>query len=278
MSILDSFKRKRVPSTQTENGETQLTSKASTLADDSGANHEDLASALGFAVDSLQTQLSQMSNPVSDFGLREVSLQAKVTMNITPLGVLTYRFISPGDKVDPQTINTLSLTIVPVPKQDPVGTLTRGDFQREIDVEKIPGIDKEIKARLQQQGIYTTSDFVQVGTRLRSAVKLAALLDVDRERLNEWLARAQLLMLDGMKSETANILFDAGIRSLVDLASLTPQQVIRRYEKQAATTRDPDQRLDETQVEQWIRTASIYTGTPDKSLAGPIPTAKSGVF
>lgn len=228
--------------------------------------HDDFAGALSLAVDSLQGQLSQMSNQVSNFGLREISVQAKVMLEVTPLGVLTYKFIKPGDQVDAQAISTISLTMVPVPKEDMVGTLSPGKFSGKAGVEEIPGINKDRSARLRQLGIYTASDFFQVGTRVRSAVRLATLLDVERQRLNEWLAYAQLLMLEGIDGKTATILIDAGISNIKDLASLTPEQVITRYEKQAHTWGSSAPRLVLTQVEQWIKTARSYTGTPDPTV------------
>jgi len=234
--------------------------------------HDDFAGALSLAVDSLQGQLSQMSNQVSNFGLREMSVQAKVMLEVTPLGVLTYKFIKPGDQVDAQAISTISLTIVPVPKEDMVGTLSPGKFNGKVGVEEIPGINKDRSARLKQLGIYTASDFFKVGTRVRSAVRLAAYLDVERQRLNEWLAHAQLLMLEGINGETATILIDAGISNLTDLASLTPEQVITLYKQQADTQGSPAPRLIPRQVEQWIKTARSYTGTPDPTVRkGDLP-------
>ncbi|HEV7473881.1 MAG TPA: DUF4332 domain-containing protein [Pyrinomonadaceae bacterium] len=271
MSILDFFKGKcsllrQLDSLQVENLRLRkqldlpTDGTAISLEDYSSARtHEEFAGALSLAVDSLQTQLSEMSNPVSDFGLREVSLQAKVMLEVTPLGILKYRFIKPGDLVDAQNASTISMTIIPVPKQDKVGTLAHGEFQRQVGVEEIPGITEDCNARLRQHGIYTTADFVQVGTRLRGAVRLAALLEVDRQRLNEWLARAQLLMLEGINSQTASLLFDAGIRGLNDLASLTPEQVISRCEKQNGTPVSA-KHLALAQVERWIKSASAYTG------------------
>lgn len=279
MSILDFFKRKftllrQLDSLRLEN--LRLRKQLALPADgtaisvednSSGHTHDEFAGALSLAVDSLQAQLSEMSNPVSDFGLREVSLQAKVMLDVTPLGTLKYRFIRPGDVVDAQKVSTVSMTIVPVPKQDKVGALIPGEFKRQVGVEEIPGITEDGNARLRQHGIYTASDFVQVGTRLRGAVRLAALLDVDRQRLNEWLARAQLLMLEGMNTQTASLLFDAGIRGLNDLASLTPEQVISRCEKQNGAPTSFEQRLAPAQVEGWIKTASAFTGAADTSRA-----------
>jgi len=240
--------------------------------DSAPTTHEDFAGALSLAVDSLQSQLSQMSNQVSDFGLREISVQAKVILEVTPLGVLTYKFIKPGDQIDAQAISTLSLTVVPVPKGDLVGTLSPGKFNGHSGVEEIPGITKDNSARLRELGIFTASDFFKVGTRVRSAVRLAALLDVERQQLNEWLAHAQLLMLEGINGKTATILIDAGISNINDLASLTPEQVMTRYKQQADTQGSSAPRLALTQVEQWIKTARSYTGTPDTTVQkGDLP-------
>jgi uncharacterized protein DUF4332 len=231
-------------------------------------SHDEFASAIGSAVDSLQMHMSRMSNQVSDFAVREISVQAKVSLEVTSLGVLTYRFIRPGDPIDAQKISTVSLTIVPVPKQDKIGTLGPGVLNAAVGLEGIPGLSEDLRARLGQHNIHTVADFLEVSTRARSAVRLAALLEVDRELLNGWLAQAQLLMLQGMDSQTASLLYEAGIRGLNDLASLTSEDVLDRYERQASAINGPTRkRLNVGQVESWIKIARTYTGTDGPTIA-----------
>ena len=69
-----------------------------------------------------------------------------------------------------------------------------------------------------------------------------------------------------VRSGDQTILIDAGISNINDLASLTPEQVMTRYKQQADTQGSSAPRLALTQVEQWIKTARSYTGTPDPTV------------
>lgn len=243
----------------------QVESLKATGAGGDARSHEEIATALSSAVDSLQTQMSQMSNSVSDFAVREVSLQAKVSLEVTPLGTLNYRLIRPEDQIDAQKISTFSLTIVPVPKQDEPGTPRPASFNTQVGIDEIAGIREAQRERLYQQNIYTVGEFLRVGTRARSAVHLAALLEVDREGLNALLSHAQLLTLDGVAGHTASTLFDAGVRGFRDLASFTPEGLLSLYEQHASTPdHAPLKDLTLTQATSWVKTARAYVGLADQ--------------
>lgn len=277
MSIFDFFKRRSALLQQTsrlraENRQLKTRLDAAVVAGDvravgvnSAGNvyrpQDDFASALGSAVDSLQANMARMSNPVSDFAVREVSLQAKVSLDITPLGTLAYRFVNPADRVEPEKISSLSLTIVPVPKQNGAATLDAAGLDSQVGVEELPGLGKDRRERLRRQDIYTVGEFLQAGTRARSAVQLAALLGVDRLRLSEWMAHAQLLMLEGVDGQIASVLHDAGVRSLDDLATLSPEEVLARYERQAGKSGQlACESITLARAEAWVKTARAYTG------------------
>ena len=273
MSILDYFKRRgtllrQISRLRAENR--QIKQRTSPTASEFGPAvgsapvylpQEDFAYALGSAVDSLQTHMAQMSNPVSDFAVREVSLQAKVSLEVTPLGTLAYRFVNPSEGVDASTLSSLALTIVPVPKLNGAGAPDLADLDAQVGVEHIPGLGERRRERLRRHDIYTVGEFLRVGTRARSAVQLAALLEVDRLRLSEWLTHAQLLMLQGVDGPTASVLHEAGIRGFDDLASLAPAEVSERFERQAAKSARPTLRgITPAQAESWVKTARAYTG------------------
>jgi Domain of unknown function (DUF4332) len=226
---------------------------------------EDFASAVSSAIDSLQTQMSQMSNRVSDFAVREASLQVKVSLEVTPLGTLNYRLVRPEDPIDPQKISTLSLTVVPVPKPEGHCALKPAQVNTEVGVAEVAGIGDALSARLHRNNIYTVGEFLQAGTRARSAVQLAALLEVDRRCLSELMAQAQLLMLNGIDGPTAEVLHSAGIRGFNDLAALTSEEVVSRYERRAAALgQKRPARINPAAVKAWIDTARIYLRTGDQ--------------
>jgi hypothetical protein len=169
--------------------------------------------------------------------------------------------------VDAQKISTLSLTVVPVPKPEGHGTLKSPQLNPQVGVDEIGGIEDAQRARLYRNNIYTVGEFLQVGTRARSAVQLAALLEVDRQRLSDFMAHAQLLMLKGIDSQMANILYSAGIHGFNDIASLTQEEIVSRYEQRARELgEEAHRRISPTNVKTWIETARTYIGLPDQPV------------
>ncbi|HYR12361.1 MAG TPA: hypothetical protein VEQ60_31530, partial [Longimicrobium sp.] len=109
----------------------ELTQKAIQLEDQlsqqgarAGREPDDFASAVSHSLDTLQTRLAGLSNPLTDFAVREFSIDARVAVNVTPLGTVEYRFIRPGETVAPAAVSNVSMKVVPVPKQTQAGSWT----------------------------------------------------------------------------------------------------------------------------------------------------------
>jgi hypothetical protein len=222
---------------------------------------EDFATALQHSLDKLQTQLSAMTNPVSNFAVKEFRLETNVQVTVTPLGTVEYRFISWDEKADPGTLSRLTLLLVPVPKQD-VGNTFTADFQPQTSIAEIEGITTEQQALLHRSGIDTVGDFLAVGTRARSNIELTALLQTDRVKLAGFLASAQILTLKGIDGPRAAVLVAAGIDSLQKIAVLTPDILIKRFNEQRTKMQRNDANLlDLAEAERWIGGAKLFTGS-----------------
>jgi predicted flap endonuclease-1-like 5' DNA nuclease len=232
---------------------------------------DDFASAVGHSIDTIQTRLAGLSNPVTDFAVREFSIDARVAVNVTPMGTVEYRFIQPGESIDPAAISNLSMTVVPVPKQSAAGAWLPTEFTPTVGIEEIPGVGRQVRAHLNDQGIFTVADLVHAGSRVRSSVELAALLDVDRARLAEWLAHAELLTIRDIDGGMSGVLFEIGVRTLDALAAAQPEELAARFNQQLVRTgRKRVQPVDAAAVTPWIRTARAYVGR--QAAAQPAPT------
>ena len=88
-----------------------------------------------------------MDNPVSNFAVREFQLEAKVHVDITPLGTVGFRFVEPGDAVDAAALSTLNIAVVPVPKPVPADERRRAHAPNP-GVEAIDGISAPQAAEL----------------------------------------------------------------------------------------------------------------------------------
>lgn len=233
---------------------------------------DDFASAVGHSIDTIQTRLAGLSNPVTDFAVREFSIDARVAVNVTPMGTVEYRFIQPGESIDPAAISNLSMTVVPVPKQSAAGAWLPTEFTPTVGIEEIPGVGRQVRTHLNDQGIFTVADLVHAGSRVRSSVELAALLDVDRARLAEWLAHAELLTIRDIDGGMSGVLFEIGVRTLDALAAAQPEELAARFNQQLVRTgRKRVQPVDAAAVTPWIRTARAYVGRQAAAQPAPAP-------
>ena len=222
---------------------------------------EDFATALQQSVDKLQTLLSSMTNPVSNFAVKEFQLETNVEVTVTSLGTVEYRFIPFDQKVDPGALSRITLQLVPVPKQTAANTFT-SQFQPQVSISSIAGLTADQQALLHSSGLDTVGDFLSVGTRARSSVELVSLLKVDRTQMAALLASASLLTLKGVDGPRAAVLIAAGIDSLEKIAALQPDDLVKRFnDERTAMKRNDAAPIDAAQAAAWIAAASAFLGS-----------------
>ena len=221
---------------------------------------EDFGTALQQSVDKLQTLLYSMTNPVSNFAVKEFQLETNVELTVTPLGTVEYRFIPFDQKVDPGALSRITLQLVPIPKQTTTNTFTN-QFQPQLSTSAIEGLTADQQALLHRSGIDTVGDFLSVGTRARSSVELVALLKVDRVKMAALLASAQLLTLKGVDAARVAVLIAAGIDSLEKIAGLKPDDLVKRFNTQRTEMKRTDASpLDAVEAAAWIAASAAFLG------------------
>ena len=239
-----------------------------------GREPDDFASAVGHSLDTLQTRLAGLSNPLTDFAVREFSIDAKVAVNVTRLGTVEYRFIQPGEKVDPVAVSNVKMTVVPVPKQTQAGSWGPVEFTPSAGVEEIRGVGRQLRQQLNQEGIYTVGDLLHAGGRVRGTVELVSLLEVDRYRVEEWLGHAQLLTIRDVDGRTAGVLYELGVRTLEQLAAANPETLAAAFNGQVQRTgRKRVGEVNAAKVTPWIVAARTFLGR--QPLAEPQPPEES---
>lgn len=239
-----------------------------------GREPDDFASAVSHSLDTLQTRLAGLSNPLTDFAVREFSIDAKVAVNVTRLGTVEYRFIQPGEKVDPAAVSNVKMTVVPVPKQTQAGSWGPVEFTPSAGVDEIRGIGRQLRQKLNDEGIYTVGDLLHVGGRIRGTVELASMLEVDRYRVEEWLSHAQLLTIRDVDGRTAGVLYEVGIRTLEQLAASHPETLAAAFNGQVERTgRKRVNEVDAARVTPWIVAARNFLGQQPAPSTDPVPPA-----
>lgn len=218
---------------------------------------DDFATAISHSVDSLQHKLYDTRNPVSRFAMREFKIEAKVHVELTPLGTVAYRFLKPEEKVDPQRLTTLEMSLVPIPKE--TSDLDPSAFTPFVDIEEINGIGEVYQRKLNEQQIFSINDLLTAGTRVRSRVELAALLQVDRDKLALWINQAELLTIKAIDGRKAEVLHLIGIDTLAQLAAETADTLTPRFnDKVQALDRANLKPVETEEVSQWIAAAQAF--------------------
>lgn len=223
---------------------------------------DDFASAVAHTLDTLQNKLAQTTNPVSRFAVREVAIDAQVTVDVSPLGTLEYRFVRPEDDIDPSKLSRIRLDLVPLPRED-AGLSTGPEFSPYAGVEDIIGVGETWRGALNQHQIYTINDLLVAGSRLKSSAELSALVGVDRGRLAEWIGHAELLSVRAIDPRAADVLWAVGMRDLATLAGASAEEVAAKYNDEVARRAQKNLApIDAEQAKAWIEAAIKYNGRP----------------
>lgn len=222
---------------------------------------DDFATAVSHSLDTLQTRLAQMSNSVSNFAIREFTIETNVHIDVTPLGTIDYRFVQPEDNIAPEKLSKLKMTLSPIPKPTAQGVRSRSDFTPLHDIDDIQGIGEAYRKRLNNHQIYTVSDLISAGSRVRSKVELESLLEVDRDRLSEWISHAELMTIKDIDGRSAEVLYNIGINNLKQLSAKSAEDLAKQYnaeiKKVGHSTLKP---ITAEKAAPWIKAAQAYTG------------------
>jgi hypothetical protein len=215
---------------------------------------DDVATAIQRSVDSLQSKLLEMDNPVTNFALREFSLESRVRIDVTELGTLGFHFVQPDEQVNASSLSTLSVTLAPVPKQPEPGEVIVTQPGPAID--SLPGLTPKQAATLRANHVHTARDLVTVATRASATAALTGLLGVDRRTLGRHLKLAALLTLPSVDVDRAEVLAGARLGTVAAIAAAQPDRIVDRYATAAAKlARDDGWRPSLELAAQWVATA-----------------------
>lgn len=224
---------------------------------------DDLAAALQRTVDRLQSELASLSNPVSNFAVKDFRLETSLTVAITPLGTLEYRLLQPGSNVDPGSISKLTISLVPIEKQRPDGTFSSLLFQPNKELDLL-GMNDGLRQTLAENHIFTIGDFRSAAMRAQVRTLLLASNTTTQEELALLQARAELMLLAGLDRTIADTLLAANIDGLQALARSTPEglQLILPG-------------VERTQLSQWVTAAQAFTGIEPTDRSRHIVTVRT---
>jgi hypothetical protein len=245
--------RKQVAELQTSNA--ALVAQVSAVQQATTSTDE-FAAGVQHTLDVLQDKLGAMENQTSTFAVREFSMQSKVLVDVSDLGTIGLRFVKPGEDVESTSLSTVSLTVVPLPKDATAPTAPTPSSADPL-VDEIDGLSGDQIAALRRAHVTSATTFAKVATRATTSARLAGMLAVDRESLGRLTLLAGLLTVPGLDRVKAAVLFAAGITDPATLAAATAKDLVRRYTAAAKKRTDDDGfRPTVEQAQAWIDAAA----------------------
>jgi predicted flap endonuclease-1-like 5' DNA nuclease len=105
----------------------------------------------------------------------------------------------------------------------------------EYDVETIEGIGPVRGEMLRNIGVKTVDDLLKVAATKRGQLRLAQEVGVSHEMMLKWIAKGDLLRIEGVGAQYSGLLEAAGVNSVTDLSSRNPgylHQTLRNINKE----------------------------------------------
>jgi predicted flap endonuclease-1-like 5' DNA nuclease len=126
-----------------------------------------------------------------------------------------------------------------------------------MNIEDVEGIGPTFAQTLSAAGVATTDDLLDRGATATGRAKLAADTGISERLLLEWVNHADLMRLDGVGPEYADLLEAAGVDSCAELARRNAANLATTFQElDAARPNTIRQVPSEATVAGWIEQAS----------------------
>ena len=127
-------------------------------------------------------------------------------------------------------------------------------------IAEIKGLDEATRAKMTAEGITTVEELLAHSAAGSARNALAAKLGVTSSALTEWVNRADLMRLNGVGTEMANLLEECGVDSCKEMQ----HRVAANLHAKLKATNDEHHITHHAptlaQVEQWIAEAATMAG------------------
>ena len=123
-------------------------------------------------------------------------------------------------------------------------------------IEEVEGIGETQGAKLRAAGVATTDDLLERGAKPSGREALASATGIGGQLILEWVNHVDLMRLDGVGSEYADLLEAAGVDSPAELAQRNAANLARTFQELDAARPNVVRRVpSEDTVADWIKQA-----------------------
>ncbi len=125
-----------------------------------------------------------------------------------------------------------------------------------MNITEVEGIGPEHRQQLADAGIYTTDELLERGATPRGRTGIEAATGISGKLILEWVNHADLMRIDGVGSEYADLLEAAGVDSPTELAQRNATNLATTFQEIDAARPNWIRRVpSETTVASWIEQA-----------------------
>lgn len=122
----------------------------------------------------------------------------------------------------------------------------------------IKGIDASSVKKLEADGIKTTDDLLKATASAHDRSALATKIGVPGSALTEWINRADLMRLNGVGTEMANLLEECGVDSCKELQHRKADNLHAKLKETNDAKKITHHAPTLAQVDEWIKEAAKF--------------------
>ncbi len=132
-----------------------------------------------------------------------------------------------GKKKEQQTIQqTVNVQVAEkTVKEGETQKAEENEGKDEIPIKKIEGIGTTFAERLAAEGIATSKDLLEAGKTRRRREDLSEKTGISNQLILEWVNLADLIRVKGVSEEYSDLLEEAGVDTVVELARRNPEKL-----------------------------------------------------
>lgn len=122
---------------------------------------------------------------------------------------------------------------------------------------KIEGIGPVYRKKLATYGIKTVEALLKQGASASGREKIAAGSGISSSLVLEWVNHADLWRIEGVSEEYSDLLEEAGVDTVVELAQRVPQNLYKKIVEVNSLKKLVRRLPSEKQVEKWVAQAKM---------------------
>lgn len=120
---------------------------------------------------------------------------------------------------------------------------------------EIEGIGEAYSKKLQEGGITSIEQLLEVGSEKKGRQEIADKCDISEKLVLNWVNRADLARVKGISTQYADLLECAGVDTVPELAQRNPENLRAAMEKVNEEKSLVRQVPSQSQVEDWVKQA-----------------------